>query len=483
MHTTTEDMSTVEINTSEPLFYQDATELAKLVRTKQVSPVEIVQTHLDRIEAVNPKINAIVTLMADDALKTAKEAEAAVLKGEELGVFHGIPFTIKDAIDTEGVLTQAGSKVFAGNFPATDATAVMRFKKAGGIPLAKTNVPEFSAWWETDNLVTGRTNNPWDLTRTPGGSSGGESAAIAAGISPIGLGSDVAISVRGPAALTGIVGLKATLGRIPYTGHLPPYLGRYWHIGPMARSMRDIAAAFSVLSGPDGIDPYAVYAKDAGGPDIVAAGKPVRVGWMAEEGFGIVDREIADTVKAVAELLADRGNDVEQVRIPILEQNDFVQTAMTLFMGEMLPQFRLMVAGYKNDLHAIGSLYANMPDPSLSDFVEAQGKVEKLRSVFVGYFQKYDVLLIPVLPLTAPPHGQQEYVINGQNVPPAHMMRATAPFNLTGLPALSVPYGFSSENLPINVQLVSKWLDETTILQLGALIEGANTSRNRRPNL
>jgi aspartyl-tRNA(Asn)/glutamyl-tRNA(Gln) amidotransferase subunit A len=175
------------------IYYKDATELAALIRTKQLSSREVVQAHLDRISAINPKINAIVTLLADDALEGADAADKAVMSGAEIGPLHGVPFTIKDAIDTAGVLTQRGSKIFAGNIPKKDATVVTRFKAAGAIPLAKTNLPEFSCWQETDNLVTGLSRNPWNLDRTPGGSSGGESAAIAAGLSPIGIGSDVAI--------------------------------------------------------------------------------------------------------------------------------------------------------------------------------------------------------------------------------------------------------------------------------------------------
>src|SRR6266436_1963982 len=240
---------------SNDIIFSDATKLAELVRTKQVSPVEVVQAHLERIAAVNPKINAIVTL-ADGALKAAKAAEAAVLSGEELGPLHGVPFTVKDSIDAAGVMTQRGSPIFKGRLPDTDATSVARMKKAGGILLAKTNLPEFSYWIESDHLLTGRSNNPWHIERTPGGSSGGESAAIAAGMSPLGLGSDLAISVRGPAAHTGIVGLKATHGRIPMTGIFPRVPRRFWHVGPMARSVRDIALAYSVLAGPDGFDGF-----------------------------------------------------------------------------------------------------------------------------------------------------------------------------------------------------------------------------------
>jgi aspartyl-tRNA(Asn)/glutamyl-tRNA(Gln) amidotransferase subunit A len=466
-----------------PICYKDATELASLIRTKQLSSRDVVQAHLDRIAAVNPKVNAIVTLMAEDALKAADAAQAAVMSGAELGPLHGVPFTIKDAIDTAGVLTQRGSKIFAGNIPTKDATVVTRFKAAGAIPLAKTNLPEFSAWQETDNLVTGLSRNPWNLDRTPGGSSGGESAAIAAGLSPIGIGSDLAISVRGPAALTGIVGLKATHGRIPYTGHWPEVLNRYFHIGPLARSVRDIAMAFSILQGPDGIDGLAVHAKSAEPADGPFAGKPLRVGWLVEPGLGPVDREVAAAVAAAADLLRDVGCDVAAVHIPLLEQNNYFDPAILLYGAELGRYVRRAVGDREAELHFIGKIYVSSPDPSLGEYIDAEIKVDKLKGAFAGYFQRYDALLCPVIPFTAPPPGLEEYIVNGERVPSTHMMRATVPFNLTGLPALSVPFSFSSEKLPINVQLVSKWFDEATLLRLGQLIESGTDAHNRHPNL
>ena len=467
---------------TDAIFYKDATELAALIRAKQLSSREVVQTHLDRIAAVNPKVNAIVTLMEDDALRSADAADKAVASGVELGPLHGVPFTIKDAIDTAGVLTQRASRIFTGNIPSKDATVVTRFKAAGAIPLAKTNLPEFSAWQETDNLVTGLTRNPWNLDRTPGGSSGGESAAIAAGLSPVGIGSDLAISIRGPAALTGIVGLKATHGRIPYTGHWPEVLNRYFHIGPLARSVRDIATAFSIMQGPDGIDGLAIHAKDAEayGP---SAGRPTRVGWLVEPGFGAVDREVASAVAAAADLLRDAGCDVEAVRIPALEQNNYFGPAITLYGAELGRYIRRFVGDRQAELHFIGKIYVSSADPTLADYIDAEIKTDQLKSAFAAYFQKYDVLLCPVIPFTAPPPGVEEYVVNGENVPSTHMMRATVPFNLTGLPALSVPFSFSSEQLPINVQLVSKWFDEATILRLGQFIESETDAHNRHPNI
>jgi aspartyl-tRNA(Asn)/glutamyl-tRNA(Gln) amidotransferase subunit A len=471
------------VNEAAAICYKDATELASLVRTRQLSSREVVQAHLDRIEAINPKINAIVTLLADHALKGADEADKAVKNRDVLGPLHGVPFTIKDAIDTAGVLTQRGSKIFAGNIPEKDATVVTRFKAAGAIPLAKTNLPEFSAWQETDNLVTGLSRNPWNLDRTPGGSSGGESAAIAAGLSPIGIGSDLAISVRGPAALTGIVGLKATHGRIPYTGHWPEVLNRYFSIGPLARSVRDIATAFSILQGPDGIDGLAVHATAPESADGRIADKPLRVGWLVQPGFGPVDREVAVAVTDAAEMLKDLGCEVEPVRIPLLEQNNYFDPAITLYGAELGRYVRRFVGDREAELHYIGKIYVTSSDPSLGDYIDAEMKVDKLKGAFAGYFQKYDVLLCPVIPFTAPPPGLEGYVVNGEKVPSTHMMRATVPFNLTGLPALSLPFTFSSEQLPINVQLVSRWLDEAAILRLGLLIEAGNKVNNRRPSL
>lgn len=289
------------------IIFSDATGLAELIRTRQVSPVEVVKAHLDRIAAVDPKVNAIVTVN-EGALEAAKEAEAAIMAGEELGPLHGVPFTVKDSIDTAGVMTQRGSPIFKGRIPDADATSVARMKKAGGILLAKTNLPEFSYWIESDNLLSGRSNNPWNLERTPGGSSGGESAAIAAGMSPLGLGTDLAISVRGPAAQTGIVSLKATHGRVPMTGIWPRAPRRFWHVGPMARSIRDLALAFSQLSGPDGLDAFSTSTVQFDAGVGAASGRKLRVGWMVGPGFGPIDTEVVATVKAAAEALKGEGH-------------------------------------------------------------------------------------------------------------------------------------------------------------------------------
>ncbi|ARP84141.1 amidase [Bordetella genomosp. 8] len=446
----------------------DATALAGLIRSGELSAVQVMQAHLERIAAVNPKINAIVTLN-EHALAQAADADEAVARGDTLGPLHGVPFTVKDSLDTAGIPTQHGSLLFAGNVPANDASTVARMKAAGGIILAKTNLPEFSTWTESDNRLTGRTNNPWNLERTPGGSSGGESAAIAAGMSPLGIGSDVAISVRGPAAFTGIAALKATHGRIPYTGHYPRVTSQWWHVGPMARTVRDVAFAYSILRGPDGVDGYAVHARNAQADNPRRAGQTIRVGWVSDAAFGPVEPEITAAVSRAAAQLKELGCQVEEVALPFLD--DPLSPLMLLVYGELVPEIRKLAKGREDQLHAVGKGIYESSDPTFVDFNAALRKAEALRSAFAGWFNQYDVLLCPVTPMTATPHGAQELTVNGKSVSWLHVMSATSAFNLTGLPALSVPYAMSSEKLPINVQLVSRWLNEDLILQLGSMLE------------
>lgn len=465
------------------LFYQDATKLAELIRTKEVSPVEVMQAHLDRIAAVDPKINAIVTI-ADSALADARAAEADVLAGKELGPLHGVPFTVKDSIDTAGVATQRGSPIFKGRVPDTDASSVARMKQAGAILLAKTNLPEFSYWIESDNLLSGRSNNPWDLERTPGGSSGGESAAIAAGMSPIGLGTDLAISVRGPAAQTGIVSLKATHGRVPMTGIWPRAPRRFWHVGPMARSVRDLALAFSQLSGPDGRDAYATSttAFDAGigqRPD-----RALRVGWMVGPGFGPVDPEVAATVEAAANALKDMGVVVEQVGIPALERDFALDVFNRLHVMEMKPAFAQATAGRKREeLYKMATTMLSLPDTSMRDYLDAEQAAERLRDGYADYFLRYDALITHVLPIPAHKHGVEQFVIDGKTVDATYLQGATVPLNVTGLPGVALRFGTSKEGLPIGVQIVGKWQAESTILHIAGLLEAVSPVRGLHPAL
>jgi aspartyl-tRNA(Asn)/glutamyl-tRNA(Gln) amidotransferase subunit A len=466
---------------TDPIYYQDASALAKMILTREISPVEVIKAHLDRIEALNPDINAIVTVI-ENALMAAKAAETAVLKGDKLGPLHGVPFTVKDSIDTANVLTQRGSPIFRGRIPESDATSVARMKNAGGILLAKTNLPEFSYWIESDNLLSGRSNNPWDLTRTPGGSSGGESAAIVSGMSPLGLGTDLAISVRGPAAQTGIVSLKATHGRVPMTGIWPRVPRRFWHVGPMARSIRDLKLAFSILSGPDGLDSFATTTVQFDAGLGSSPNRQIRVGWLVEPGFGPVDPEVAATVEAAAEALKSLGAFVEPVRIPALERDFALDVFNRLHLMEMKEAFREATAGRSEDeIYKMAKTMLSLPDTSMKDFIDAEQAAERLRDGFAEYFQKYDILLTHVLPVPAHKHGVDEFTINGQKVDATYLQGATVPLNVTGLPGIAMRFGTSKEGLPIAVQLVGSWLAESTILHVASLLESVSPVADLHP--
>lgn len=468
---------------SSELTKYDATKLSELIRTREVSPVEVMQAHLDRIEAVNQKVNSIVTI-ANGALESAKEAEGAVLRGEEVGPLHGVPFTAKDSIDTAKVLTQRGSLIFKGRTPETDATSVARMKKAGAILLAKTNLPEFSYGIESDNLLSGRSNNPWDLTLTPGGSSGGESAAIAADMSPLGLGTDLAISVRGPAAHTGIVALKGTHGRVPMTGIWPRVPRRFWHVGPIARSIRDLSLAFSQLAGPDGLDGYSSSAIPFDATVGASKKHPLRVGWLVEPGFGPVDREVAATVEAAANALKDFGSSVESVRIPALERDFALDVFSRLHVLEMKPAVQETTAGRNDDeISYMAKYLLSLPDTPMTEYIDAEQAIERLKDGYTEYFQKFDVLLTPVIPTPAFKHRQEELLINGQTVGAMGIMSATSPLSVTGLPGVSMRFGTSKEGIPIGVQIVGSWQTESTILHVASLLEQVSPVRDLHPNL
>ena len=466
---------------NEEIFYADAATMAQRIRERAWSPVEVVQAHLDRIEEINPRLNALVAF-PDGVMERAREAEAAVMRGESWGPLHGVPFTVKDCVDTEGVVTTRGSRLYENHVPTADATVVRRLKDAGGIFIAKSNMPEFALWWETDNLVYGRTENPWMNGRTPGGSSGGEAAAVASGMSPLGIGSDVGGSIREPANYCGIVGLKATHGRIPLTGHWPETLLRFMHVGPIVRSVGDAALALSLMAGPDGVDHYAlpVPVQEIGEFAPVAG---LRVAWCAEGPFAPVDRGVQDTVAAAASALGELGCSVEPVSLEGWENWPGQQISARIFAAEGSKYLDPIIEGREEMLALSMQRRLNIPGPSYDEYLDAVEQVELLRAALVRLFNEYDVLLMPTGPVAAHPHDTRRHEIGGKTAPARHALTCTVPFDLTGSPALSVPFGMSSDGLPIGVQLVGRHFEEATVLAAGAALEELYRPRRGRPPL
>ena len=464
------------------IVWAGAAELAERIRSRELSPVEVLEAYLDRIESVNPRINAIVTLV-EDAREKARDAERAVLDGRRLGPLHGVPFTIKDCIDTAGVRTTGGSLLFSDNVPEADATVVSRLKRAGGILMAKTNLPEFATDGDSNNRVFGRTMNPWNPDRSAGGSSGGEGAALAAGMSPLGVGSDVGGSIRIPATVNGVFGLKATHGRIPLTGHWPEVLLRNFHVGPLARTVEDIALALRVLAGPDGVDPYAVPRRPPAPPDLDKPPRGLRVGWSAEDGYAPVAREVQAVVERGAESLAEQGLQVEQVSLPWLSRYDYLAAHLNIFTAEVMHHIEPIIAGRESEVAPSTEYFAHASLPSLERYLRDQSAIEELKRDTAGYFRDYDVLLGPTMVIPPYGHDMPEHEVDGRTVPKYQIAANTAPWDYTGSPAISVPFGWSEDGMPIGLQVIGRHFEEAKLLRVAATLARSADDPHRRPPL
>jgi amidase len=426
----------------------------------------VVRAHLSRIEEVNPRLNALVYLTPDAALSQAREADKALAEGKILGPLHGVPMTIKDSLDTANVLTTWGTPGRASTVPAQDATVVSRMRKAGAILLGKTNTPELTLAFETFNPIYGRTNNPYNPNRTPGGSSGGEAAIIAACGSPIGLGSDTGGSIRLPSHFCGVAGIRPTSGRIPRTGHAIPAGGivdALTQIGPMARFVEDLGLALSIISGADGKDP-SIISVPLGDPASLEL-KGLRVAFHTDNGITTPTPETADTVKAAAEALAARGAILEEACPPGIRET--VEIFLGLLVGwDGGAWIRLLLERAGTDLKET-SLKGLMGPPNLhaEDLVRLIDRWDRFRSTMLSFLDTYDAILSPINAYPALPHGQSK-----DNIP---AFSYTMTYNLTGWPAAVVRAGTSPEGLPIGVQAVAPPWREDLALAFSAVIERA----------
>lgn len=464
---------------TEELFFSDATELAERIRTKDVSPVEVAQAHLDRTDSVNPVINAIV-VPTESALDQARAAERAVMSGDPLGPLHGVPVSVKAVFDTEGIRSTRGSLLYVDRVPEADATAVRRLKEAGAIVIGKTNCPEFALAAETINDLYGRTLNPWNIDRTSGGSSGGEAAAISAGLSPLGIGTDLGGSNRLPSHYCNVVGYKPTHGLIPLTGSWPEIMSRRMHVGPIARSVRDIALSLVVMSGPDHIDPYALGRGVDDMPWFGASLPPLRVGMMTEGPFEPVMGEIQDAVRKAGSALESQGCIVEEVTFDWHERLPIAFT-MDMLIVEADHYFKPFVEGREHELSGSISALLNLPKPSMADYLASMDKHESVSRDVTTFFADHDLLLLPTSPVTAPPHDSAVLDVSGRTADAGHAANITATFGMTGHPAISIPFGMSSEGLPIGVQLAAGHLNDRLLLHAAAALESMSKTARLRP--
>ena len=386
------------------LTFLSAVSMAEQIRQKKLSPVELVEAHLARIEKLNPKLNAFVQVDAEGSRRQARAAEESVTHGTTLGPLHGVPVSIKSSIEVTGMKCEAGSKLREGFVAAKDAPLVSRLREAGAIILGTTNAPELLMAWETDNLLYGRTNNPWDLSRTAGGSSGGEAAAIAAGCSAGGVGSDGGGSIRVPAHFSGICGLKPTPGRIPATGHFPTSVGPFALIGvvgPMARTVSDLKVLFEVMQGPDDGDPSAapVPVRWPSRSDL----KKLRIGYFEDDGRTPVTAETRATVRAAAEALKRAGFRVEPFRPEGLEQARQLWWQFFGIAGGML--LRPMTKGREAELSPILKQYlswvAAEPSHTGQTLLDAWIMRDVVRMQVFSEMREYPILLCPVASVPA----------------------------------------------------------------------------------
>jgi amidase len=441
------------------------TQLIEAIKRRETSPVEIVQRCLDRIERLNPALNAVVSV-APDAIDRARAAEAAVMHGEELGALHGVPLTIKDTIETSGLRTTSGSVIRRDYVPTVDAPAVARLRAAGAIVLGKTNAAEMAMDYTADNPVFGRTNHPHDPKLTPGGSSGGEAVAIATGMSPGGIGSDLAGSVRIPAHFCGVAGLKPATGRVPSGGQFPPSTGPYGLgavIGPMAGNVNDLRLLFRVLSGDHGSEiPL----------------KGIRVAWYGDDGVVPVTDETAKAVATAARALADAGLISEERRPPHVERGN--ELWLKLFSRASVVQLRQVYAGRENEGGSFVSWRLatadQTPPATLDEYIAGWMERDRLREELLRWMETTPIIIAPVGATPAYEHDTLKVTVRGETFGTFRAFSYAQTFNVFDLPVVTVPAGRSADGLPIGVQIVGRPNAEETVLTVADVVEKALSS-------
>jgi aspartyl-tRNA(Asn)/glutamyl-tRNA(Gln) amidotransferase subunit A len=465
---------------SEELWALSARELGALLRSGQASVLEVVEAVLARIQAADPEINAYITVAAEEALADARRCDAELAAGRDRGPLHGIPLAVKDLYDTAGVRTTSGSRILGDRVPVEDAAAVARLRSAGAVLVGKTNLNEFACGVTTTNTHYGDTRNPWDLTRSPGGSSGGSAAALAAGLCTLALGTDTGGSIRIPAALCGVVGLKPTYGRVSCRG-IMPLSWEQDHAGPMARTVWDVAAVLAAMAGWDSADPAS---RRAPVPDYVAGLggglDGLRLGVDRDFALRSIGSEVRVAFEAALQVLAELGARVVDVDVPRLEEG--MEAGLVIWGAEAAAVHAEWLRTRAEDYDP---LVRSRLEPGLALSGAEVARAQRLRRLLQRdlqlLFEEVDLLATPTCALEAPPRGARSVVLDGVEVEVlSALTRFSRVFNLLGLPAISVPCGFTAGGLPLGLQLVGAELDDARVLRAAYGYEQATAWHRRR---
>ena len=452
------------------IVFSSTIQLAAAIREGHVSATEVLEAHLAQIATHNPALNAIVTMDAERAYKRAHEADEALARGELWGPLHGVPFTLKDAHATAGMRTTTGFPPLADYVPREDSTVTARLKAAGGILIGKTNVAMMLADYQSSNPIFGRTNNPWNIERTPGGSSGGAAAALAAGMTPFEIGTDLSASIRIPAHFCGVFGLKPTEQRVPLTGLIPGLPGprsvRIMScIGPMARTAGDLVLLYSIIAGPDGLDTEVQPVPIDEVPQLEL--KNLRIAFAPTfPGFPVA-ADIRDAVEALAQHLQPLCAAVEEATLPQLDFNQELMSA-----GEMIG----MITG------AFQPEEQERPT-TLAQYLEALHRRDQSILAWEQFFEEWDVLLCPPSMVTAFPHCEpgSPLQVDGQEVVYWMVSGHGTLFNYTSHPAVMLPYQLDRDGLPIGIQLVGKRWNESRLLAVAKALSEVTGAFQRPP--
>ena len=467
---------------SSELAYMPATRLSRAIRQREVSSVEVTQLFLDRIQRLDSRLNAYLALRPEQALADARAADDIVARGWAVGPLHGVPISIKDLEMTKDLPTTMGSALFRDRTPDIDSIVVERVKASGAIILGKTNTPEFGQSGTTENRVSDPCRNPWNTARTPGGSSGGAGAALAAGLCTIATGSDGGGSIRIPSAFSGVTGIKPTQHRVPrYGGYGRPAANHFSQSGPMSRTVADTALLLQVLAGPDSRDPNSI--KET--PPDFSAGlergvEGMRIAWTPDYGYAAVDPEVAEITARAARVFEELGATVEDAPLNLEDPFD---AFFDVFATATYTSYAHLLEEHRDEFSEPG-LYslehgATVDGATLSRAIH---RVDVLGRQMEDFFDTYDLLLSPTMPTPAFEIGRKPSVIGGREVDPMWgFIPFTFPINMTGQTASSVPCGFSSDGLPVGLHIIGPRRAEARVLQASAAFERARPWADKRP--